>query len=457
MTGPIPRGVRNAFRNPLRTIAVVVILGLSLGLVLVMLAAQSAVDKRIAEVKTSIGNTVSVAPAGARGFLGGGEPLTNAQIDLLAALSHVTRVDATIDAQIRPETDTSLESPIEAGTLGQRQGRIFNVGGPAGGTQSAGTFTPPIFGTGTNNASIGGGQLGGTLTLTDGAAFDAAADTDVALVGESLAEKNSLSVGSTFTAYETTITVSGIFDAGNEFANNALVFPLKTLQRLSEQTDQVTAMTVRVDSIDNLAAVTGAVKERLGDAADVTSSEDTVIEAVKPLENIRTIATTSLWGALGAATVITLLTMVMIVRERRKEIAVLKALGAGETTVVTQFVTESIALSLLGSVVGTVLGLVFSNPIVRALVTSSAGNGGPEIGASGPGPGGTRAIGEGAVRIAVGGFRAVRGAVQDLAAVIDIRLILIGVAAAIVVAIIGSALPAWLIAKIRPAEVLRND
>lgn len=67
----ISRGARNAFRNYLRTGSIVIILGISIGLALSMLVAREAVTTKIETVKSSVGNTVTVAPAGARGFEGG--------------------------------------------------------------------------------------------------------------------------------------------------------------------------------------------------------------------------------------------------------------------------------------------------------------------------------------------------------------------------------------------------
>lgn len=446
----VARGSKNAFRNPIRTISVVAILGLSLGLAVVMLAARSAVDNRIATVKSSIGNTITIQPAGARGFVGGGEPLTMTQVQTVQGIDHVTSVDATIDAQMQTDSDTSLKSAVDAGTLGNRGFRAFRDGG-SGGTLNVNqptTFTPPILAIGTNNANYGGTLVGNDLKITDGAVPDVTGDANEAVVGKNLADKNSLKVGSTFSAYGKSITVAAIYDAGNDFANNSVVFPLKTLQTLSGQTDQITSMTAHVDSVDSLSTATSAISTKLGSAADVTSSQDTVDGAVAPLENIRRIATVSLVGTLAAGAVIILLTMVMIVRERRKEIAVLKALGAGDGTIITQFVSETMSLAFVGTIIGSVFGLALSNPILQALV-SSANTSTTTVG----GPDGFR----GAARVAVGGFRAIGGAIRDIQAVVDWHLLVYGLLAAIGVAIIGSALPAWIISKVRPAEVLRNE
>ncbi len=73
----VTRGIRNAFRNKIRTFSIIVILGLSVGLALAMLIANQAVGQKIDSVKSSVGNTVSIAPAGVRGFEGGGNALTD--------------------------------------------------------------------------------------------------------------------------------------------------------------------------------------------------------------------------------------------------------------------------------------------------------------------------------------------------------------------------------------------
>lgn len=448
----LARGTKNAFRNTIRTFSVTVILAISIGLALVMFLSYKTVSARIETVKSTIGNTITVNPAGAQGFEGGGEPLTMAQMNEIKSLAHVTKVSPTLSARMTSGENTSLATAIEPGTLGNRQirfrqGGTLQIQGP--GNAPAKALTIPIMVTGITDTSV---ITSGSTAITTGEAFASDSDEDVAVVGKALAEKNSLSVGSTFTAYGKTITVKGIYDAGNQFANSSLYMPIKTLQRLSEQTDEVSTATVSVDSITNLDATVTAIKNKLGaDKTDVTSNEAAAKQAIEPLENVKNISLYSLMGALVAGAVITLLTMIMIVRERKREIGVLKAIGASNIVVVTQFVTESLVLTLMGSIVGIILGAVLSNPILKALVSSSTSTPVMQGGPGGPG-GGMRIMQFGA-----GQVTNLQNTLRDLQAVVNYEVVLYGLLAAVVIAILGSAVPAWLIAKVRPAEVMRGE
>lgn len=55
-----------------------------------------------------------------------------------------------------------------------------------------------------------------------------------------------------------------------------------------------------------------------------------------------------------------------------------------------------------------------------------------------------------------GGFRALQS-VRDLTAQMDWTIVLYGLAAAILIAVLGSLLTSFFIAKVRPAEVMRAE
>lgn len=452
----ITRGIRNAFRNKIRTLSVVLILGLSIGLALTMLVARQAVTTKINSVKASVGNTVSVSPAGVRGFEGGGNALTGSQISGLGKIAHVTSVDETLNDRLT-SSNSNLASAISAGNLGQRFARNSGVsggtagpslsGGGAGGAGFGGgalSFTPPVIVTGTTNpGTLSSDAGGGALKITSGKLIPGTGSDNVAMVGKSLAKKNNLEAGSTFTAYNTTITVAGIFDAGNAFANNQVIMPLGTVQQLSAQPGSITGATVYVDSIANVDSVTSAAGKQLGSAADVTNDATRAKQAVAPLANIQTISLYSLIGAVVAGSVIILLTMVMIVRERRREIGVIKAIGASNVTVMGQFAAEAVTFTLLSSAVGIIFGVIAGNPVTRLLVNNSDTAGRTVTGRFGGGAG--RAFG------------AVGRNVTNISATVGWGIIIYGLLVALVIALVGSMLTSFFIAKIRPAEVMRVE
>lgn len=492
--GAFRRGSKNAFRNSVRTVGITIILALSIALALVMLMSVSAVNSRIDQVKSDIGTTITVRSAGFRGFQGGGNPLTQADVDKIDKTPHVVSAVATLDDRLRNESSpggfgpggesstavTNLTSPIQPGTLGRRFGDDQAGAGTSTPAQATG-FTLPVTVTGTTDPSNPRVLQVSSLTLDSGTSFDGTSTDKVALVGRDLASTNSLQVGSTFTAYGQTITVAGIYSTGDTFADAAMLMPLATLEELSGQTG-VTTVLVRVDSVDNVATTTSALQTRLGETADVVSDATTSSDTLASLDNVKTIATYSLVGALVAGAAIIFLSMLMIVRERRREIGVLKAIGGSNAKISLQFVAEAITFTLMAAVAGIVIGIILSNPVLDVMVNNSTSsstqasgtfpggaNGPPGAATQSGGNGTTRPTpprgggqGNGTGRIAFGqgfgrGVTNFGSTVGNLSTTVGVGTLVFGILAAFSIAILGSAIPAFFIAKVRPAEVMRSE
>jgi putative ABC transport system permease protein len=462
------RGVKNTFRSGIRASAVISILAISMGLALAMLLANQAVKDRTAQVKRSVGTTVTVTPAGSSNFQGGGEPLTNEDIAKLYDLAHIKSVNATLNLMLNTASDdgaqlqmrtfggsgveageTNLESAIDPGTLGNRfQGRVDSIGGTG---EELPVPKLPVRMVGVSDNKD---ETGKAFVLTEGRELKAS-DTTSALVGKSLAEKNDLKPGSTFTAYDETFTVVGVFDSGTQFGNDGLYVPLATAQRVSEAGGEISNALVAVDSIDNVETAVANIKQTLGaDVADVATTNENAATAVESLAAVEKVSLIGFFIALAAAAIIIFLTMLMIVRERRREIGVLKAIGGSNRSIVTQFVTEAVVLVMVGATLGMAIAAVSSNSIAGALVKSNVAETETEDSPLG-GPRG-------------GGFRSVRlGGASDLSSAkdlignvttnVDAKTLGYGVLAAIGIAVLGSAIPAWLVTKVRPAEVLRGE
>lgn len=487
----LARSVGNAFRNKVRTAAVVAVLAVAIGLALAMLVANQAVGAKVQELNASVGTVLTVNPAGGQGFEGGGEPLTAEQAATAADVPNVTAVVGTKALRLRNAAEaaaqaaagtqagtqagpgggqggpggqntttltTSLSAAVDAGTLGARN-QDSTSGNTATGT--TGTTQParslPITATGTG-AEVD--STGKALELTSGTGLgDYTKESTKALLGTTLAEKNNLKVGSAFTINSKTFTVAGLFDAGTTFGNNALYVTLPTAQTLAELPGELSTMIVTVDSMEHVDAAKTALQDALGtDNADVTQGQRNLETAVTSLDSVKNISMVAFIAALGTAGLIILLIMVMLVRERRREIGVLKAIGAPNRTIGLQFVLEALVLVALGSVVGAVIASFASGGIASALVSSNtsttaatAGRGGGFAGAAGGFPGGQFPGGQG------GPFGGASQLLTSVTASVSPGVLAAGIAAVFGVAIIGALVPALLTARIRPIEVLRGE
>ena len=455
----VTRGMRNAFRNATRTLSIVIILGLSIGLSLVMLIAHQAVQSKIATTKSSIGNTVSILPIGGGTTLSaGGALLKTSDLNRVKSIAHVTNVNELLSDRVQPQgtndvgvpgapprTDgtTSLKSPY---TVHCNDGTCSGVGRtilclPSNGCSNGHppsdfSLYIPIVGTTdpTNPSNI----YASSITITSGNAIDGSKDTNDAMVSKAIAQKNNLRVSSTFTAYNKTLTVSAIFNSDTQDGNQTIIVSLPTEQRLTGKTDAITSATATVDSLENLSSTVTAISNALYSLADVTSDVDQANAARQPLDSVKNISLYSLIGAVAAGTVIILLTMVMIVRERKREIGVFKAIGFSNIRIMFQFMAEALTLTLLGMVIGVLVGVLGGNPVTTTLVNNSINsiNSGGSTGKGG-----------------APGF----STIQNIHAQIGWSVILYGLAAAVIIALVGSALASFFISKIRPAEVLRSE
>jgi putative ABC transport system permease protein len=477
---PVSRGIRNAFRNGVRTTSIVAILGLSIGLSLTMLVAQRAVENKIASVKSSIGNTITISPAG---FTAGSEAnnaLTTSELSKVSSIAHVTSVVENLtdrqsttgsstpsfggfgggsSSSSTAQTTTSLKSPVTLNTS-STGGRHFFVGGGAGGDFSAASFSLPVSFLGTNDPT----QIDSTsITIKSGKTISGSTASTDALISSQMASKNSLSVGSTFTAYNTTLTVAGIFTTSDQSTENTVVVSLPELQSLTSQSGDVTSATATVDSLDNLSGATSAIEKSLGSSADVESAQQQANDTVAPLNSVKSVATFSLIGAVAAGAVIILLVMVMVVRERKKEIGVVKAIGGSNLRIIGEFMIESLTLAILGAVVGLVIGVIGGQPVTKMLVNNSTTSTTTTVQTGAPGGGGfatrTSTTGGGfggGFGNRIGRNSAVKG-LDNIKTQIGFSILLDGFGAAVVIAVVGSALSAAMIAKVRPSTIMRAE
>jgi putative ABC transport system permease protein len=173
--------------------------------------------------------------------------------------------------------------------------------------------------------------------------------------------------------------------------------------------------------------------------ASVTSDLADASQAIGDLDSVKGIALYSLAGATGAAVVILFLVMVMIVRERKREIGILKAIGASNGRIMAQFTTEAATFTLLGLVVGAVVGIIAASPVTSALVSHS---------------GASSATGGASLPGAPSPFLS---HLTNINAQVGWEVILDAVAAVVVIAVLAGVATTWMIGRIQPAEAVRSE
>lgn len=480
------RGTKNVLRNPIRTTSVVLLLGVVIAFALSMLVANQAVKNKITELKTTGATILTIHSAGNGGPFSAGEPLTNAQYESLKKTAHVADTSAILQSRVRfkafttsngngdmvgsavagPEdSDTAVDpgltliSSIDAGTLGIRQ-----FGGTA--------MEPPKLPVRLTGVTGSLDENGQSVKLTEGSNFSGE-DVQEAVIGTNLATKNKLKIGSTFKAYDLDFKVVGIFDGGTAFANDEVKLPLKTVQRLSKQTNEITVMFARVDSIDNIETTEQSIKDTLGSSKiDITSSAQNTQDAIASLKAIERISIGGVLIAVLCGIAVVFLVMIMIVRERKREIAVLKAIGASNFKIALQFVSESVTLTLLSLIIALAAAIGFSGQLTKTLVstnnkapdtsdtTTFRGPGGGAIGVSASG-GGMRTGGPNTFRsVRLGGGNdqpSSKELLENVKAQFGLVTLIEAVGLVIVIGALGSALPAFVISKIRPSDVMRGN
>jgi len=421
----VRRAIRNLIRSPFRTGAIVAVLAISIGLALIMVTVHGATENQLGAIGTQIGTEITVRPAGRFGTMGGNGTLAQEDVDKLSDIPHVVSVQGSIQTQY---TGDSLESAVGQGGQGGQ-----------GGSSSPSRFRMGImvmaFDVATETPTLTGGA---EINLVEGRYFAIDEnDADVMVVGKALADKNGLVIGSKVDINGTQVEVIGIYDSGQLFGNNMLVMPVGTAQRLFDL-EGVTSVTVQADDVKNVNAVVNSIREIFPESvADVTTAQDMYQRINSSVANAQSTSQMAMIVAFVVAAVVILVSVVLMVRQRVKEIGILKAIGASDRQIGLQFGVETLAVSVAAAITGALLTFPLAQKVGDLLISGSSTS--------------TGVVGRGGF----GGGLVSRVAGVNVAVSPEVFLYALGIAIAL--AVVASILPAWYISRVKPAEVLRYE
>ena len=158
-----------------------------------------------------------------------------------------------------------------------------------------------------------------------------------------------------------TFTISGIFNAGLNDYNNGLAFiHLYDAQDLFTLGNKISGIRLKVENLFDANEITKDVVDSLGNGyygVDWMQQQKHFIRALN-LEKQMIAIILSLIIAVAAFNIVSM--MVMVVTDKKSDIAILRTLGMTPKRIVKIFYYQGISIGLIGISIGTILGLLLA-------------------------------------------------------------------------------------------------
>jgi lipoprotein-releasing system permease protein len=156
-------------------------------------------------------------------------------------------------------------------------------------------------------------------------------------------------------------TVVGLFDSGMaEFDSSLVYMALEDAQSLAGLKDAVSGIEIRTTRIEDAHEVATRLAQAVGfpyEARDWMQMNRNVFIALR-LEKLVYFLVLSLMLVVAGFSI--LATLIMVVMEKRKDIAILKSMGATDGSIARIFVLKGLVIGLVGTVLGNAGGLAIS-------------------------------------------------------------------------------------------------
>ena len=271
---------------------------------------------------------------------------------------------------------------------------------------------------------------------------------DAIAIGLTLAERFGLQIGSKITLLspDGAVTAFGtiprvrayrivaIFQAGmNEYDSSFVFLPLEAAQIFFQKPDAVTQIEVMVEDPSHVSVVNREIRNALAGEPlriiDWTQSNDSFFAAVQVEQNVMFLILT-LIILVAAFNVIS--SLIMMVKDKTRDIAVLRTLGAGRGAIMRIFLMCGASVGITGTALGTLLGVVFCLNIERIRLALQSLTGTTL-------------------------FDPTVYYLEHLPAKLDTVTVLQVVSMALVLSLLATLYPSWRAARTDPVEALRHE
>jgi lipoprotein-releasing system permease protein len=156
------------------------------------------------------------------------------------------------------------------------------------------------------------------------------------------------------------LQVVGILELSGSLSNNLVLIPLTDAQKLLDIGDSVTGVMVNVDQVYNANQILNHVALNLDENLIVNSWEKSYGFMYHDIQMIRKIMYLAMIVVIGVACFNIVSTLVIAVKDKQRDIAILKTLGATNQLIKHIFIWYGVISGVIGSLIGVILGVVIA-------------------------------------------------------------------------------------------------
>jgi lipoprotein-releasing system permease protein len=156
-------------------------------------------------------------------------------------------------------------------------------------------------------------------------------------------------------------TVVGTFAAGMfEFDRNLAYIHMEDAARLYRLGDRVTGLRLKLIDMMQAPRVVRDLARELGGGYYVTDWTQQNANFFRSIQMTKTVMFVILLLVVGVASFNIISTLVMVVKEKQSDIAILRTVGASPSSILAIFVTQGTAIGVIGTLAGVLLGVLIS-------------------------------------------------------------------------------------------------
>ncbi|MDI5889801.1 lipoprotein-releasing ABC transporter permease subunit [Halomonas rhizosphaerae] len=227
-------------------------------------------------------------------------------------------------------------------------------------------------------------------------------------------------------------TVSGIFSVGADLDASLAYAHIDDMQTLARLGDAVGGLRLELDDLFAAGSETRAIIDELGSGyrgLDWTYSHGNLFQAIQMEKRMIALLLTVII-AVAAFNIVS--TLVMVVTDKRADIAILRTIGATPRSIMGIFIVQGLAIGVIGILVGVILGVLMAWTVSDLIAWVE-------------GAFGIHFLDAGVYFISNLPSRLIWSDVANI------------VSAAFVLTFLSTLYPAWRAARVQPAEVLRYE